>query len=477
VHARATRITLLFALALGSGLSGCSPKTTSAATESIAGGVKEREIPPIRVAVIQSHEMVQVLETTSKLESEGEVELFPRLPGEAVEVLTEEGDQVTHGQVLARLDDRDEELSVKDAEVALQEAKDRQVLSLLAIEDAEAQITKTAWAAAQAERDYQRDVELFEATDVASPLSKQALEAKLLERDNAMHEKAQCELTKRRSTLEEQQAQTAIARAEVALDIAEHNLDKKKIIAPFDGIIALRNIRVGDSVGTGEAAYILTDTGTLRAVFSRPQEEFGLFTQGGAQGASPDSRTNGSSHLSLTATAEAYPGQVFEGWVERISPTIDPDSGQFRVTARLVAPEEAGGVQLLPGMLVRMEIITDRHADALTVPKRALRREGERRFVLRIEDQGGGDHVVRRVNVLEGFEDDENVEITPVEPQALAEGDRIVFVGSRDLVDGDSVRVDKGGADEPGMDGIDGDEGEALTETDDELASTAAETD
>jgi membrane fusion protein (multidrug efflux system) len=468
VHARATRIAPLFVVVLGIGLSGCSPNTTSAATDSVAGGVKEREIPPIRVAVIENREMVQILETTSKLESEGEVDLFPRLPGEAIEVLAEEGDQVRHGQVLARLDDRDEVLSVKDAEVALQEAMDRQVLALLTIEDAEAQITKTAWAAAQAERDYQRDVELFEATDVASPLSKQALEAKLLERDNAMHEKAQCELTKRRSKVEEQQAQTAIARAEVALDIAEHNLTKKKIIAPFDGVIALRNIRVGDSVGTGEAAYVLTDTATLRAVFSRPQEELSLFTRGGG------GQTNGEAHLSLTATAEAYPGQQFQGWVDRISPTIDADSGQFRVTARLAAPEEASGVRLLPGMLIRMQIVTDRHADALVVPKRALRREGERRFVLLIEDQGGGDHIVRRVNVLEGFEDEQNVEVTPVEAQALTAGDRIVFVGSRDLIDGDPVRVDDGGADGRPAEGPGT---ESSTNSDDDLAATAAEKD
>lgn len=444
MQARATRLAhlgpLVSIVALGLVL-GCSPKTTSAASDSVAGGVKEREIPPVKVAAVEAREMVQILETTSKLESEGEIQLFTRLPGEAVEVLVEEGDLVKTGDVLARLDDRDQQLAVTDTEVMLQEARDRQMLALIAIEEAEAQITKTTWAAAQAERDYQRDVKLFEATDVASPLSKQALEAKLLERDNAQHEKAQSDLTKRRMVIEEQQAQTAIARAEVALDVAKRNVEKMHIVAPFDGVIAQRNIRVGDSVGTGEAAFVLSEIGTLRAVFSRPQEELGLFSMGG--------QANGKSHLTITATAEAYPGQLFEGWVERISPTIEPESGQFRVTARLSAPEEASGVRLLPGMLVRMQIVTDRHPDAMIVPKRALRREGERRFVFAIEDQGGGDHAVRKVNVLEGYEDEENVEVIPVEPGSIAAGDRIVVVGSRDLVDGDPVRIDGQGEAEP----------------------------
>ena len=50
------------------------------------------------------------------------------------------------------------------------------------------------------------------------------------------------------------------------------------------------------------------------------------------------------------------------------------------------------GPRLLPGMLVRMSIVTDRHADALILPKRAIQREGERLFVLAVDAvQAGGE--------------------------------------------------------------------------------------
>ncbi len=388
--------------------------------------------------------MVSKLETTSRLESEREVNLFPELGGIAVEVLAEEGDRVQEGDVLARLDHRDEALSVDDLDVALKEAKDNLVVAALAVEEATGQLESAAKNARQAERDFDRDQELYQSTGAVSPLSKQALEQTQLNRDQMRHAEEQAKIVLRRRKLERDAAETNIGRAEVALSRAKLNFAKKSIIAPFDGVISLRNIRIGDSVGTGEAAFVLTDTENLRATFSRPQEELALFSNVGPS-------NGGDSALTITATAEAYPGKTFEGYVERISPTIDAASGQFRVTARL---HEAGDAdpadraKLLPGMLVRMEIVTERHPNALIVPKRALRREGDRKYVLVIEEQDE-ELAVRRVDVDERFEDDTYVEIAPRDGDTLTEGQTIVLVGNRDLRNGDPVIVDKVGSATP----------------------------
>ena len=438
---RPTRSSLALVLAVAAVLpavaSGCNQQTSAADAETATGGVKEREIPPVDQTEVEQREMVHVLETTSKLESEREVSLFPRLPGTAIEVLAEEGDVVDQGTVLARLENRDELLAARDAEVAVQEANDRLLLAELAVEEAIAEIDSVAKTARQAERDFERDQRLFDSSDVANPLSKQALESRLLERDNAQHAEEQAKIIHRRRKLEVEQAKTALARAELAAEVAQENLSKKELVAPFDGVIALRNIRVGDNVGTAEAAFVLTDTENLRAVFARPQEELAMFSRLGA---------TGEGGLTIRATAEAYPGASFVGYVERISPTIEADSGQFRVTARL-ATETGSEARLLPGMLVRMRIITERHANALVVPKRSMRREGERRYVLKLEDVEGTEAVVRMVNVDEGFEDDDSVEVVPLQNGALAAGDRIVLVGSRDLIDGDTVRIENAGED------------------------------
>ncbi len=87
-------------------------------------------------------------------------------------------------------------------------------------------------------------------------------------------------------------------------------------------------------------------------------------------------------------------------------------------------------------MLLRIHIITERHPDALVIPKRALLREGESHFVFIAK--GGA---AQRVRVMEGFADVDFIEIIPLESGALTAGDAIVVVGNRDLEDGDRVEA------------------------------------
>ena len=432
------RALLLGALLLGVLPAACARPSSGASPgrneEAAAGGARKRELPRVRVAEVERREMVHVLETTSVLESENEIDVLPRVAGIALEVLAEEGDRVGEGDVLARLDDRDQVLAVKDAEVALQEAENTVEQARLSIEQATANVKSANLAAEQAERDQQRNQRLFEGETV-SALSRKALEDGLLARDNAIAERERAEISLRSRQLEASASETALARARVNLDRARLNLSYTDISAPFDGIIAERNVRVGDTVNMGEKVFVLTDTNNLRTVFLRPQEELELFTKS----------ANDTGSLTFTATAEAYPDRVFHGKVLRVSPTIQPASGQFRVTARIETPPDNDSTPLLPGMLMRMQIVTERHPDALVVPKRALRREGETRFVLVVEEQGepgAGDTTVRKVVVQESFSDDDHVEVIPDELGAIDVGNAVVEVGSRDLEDGDLVQVE-----------------------------------
>jgi len=442
-------------------------------------------VPRVRVVAVERLEMDQVLETTSTLESEREIQVFPRMAGVVVEVLAEEGDDVEAGQVLARLDDRDQALAVSDAKVGLEDAKNAAQRADLAVLEAEKRVESAQLAADQAERDHERNLELFQGGGEDQKgrvglVSQQALEASRLARDNAKYDHEQAKITLSRSKLEAEASKTAVERAQVALQRAQLALDHTRILAPFAGAIAQRKVRLGDTVGAAQAAFVLTDLRALRAIFYRPQEELELFAR---RAGDTDAE---STRLAFTATAEAFPGREFGGQIQRISPTIDAQSGQFRVTARIGS--EDGVARLLPGMLVRMHIVTDRHPEALVVPKRALRREGERRFVLVLEpiaakgpvatsepdpastapakpapsaslagavDAGtpspapssdAATHTVHRVDVTEGYADDDDIEVEPVKEGTLPPGKLVVLVGSRDLADGDAVRIDQGDA-------------------------------
>ena len=430
---------LVLAPSLTAVLAGCGPSNASESPqgEEAPTGVREREIPKVRVAAVERRGMTQELETTSVLESDNEIQVVPRMAGVVTEVVAEEGDRVSAGDVLARMDDRDERLAVRDAEVALQEAENSANVAHLAVEEAKALWDSAKLSFAQRQRDYDRNRKLFEESET-KPLSAQELESSRLELDRALGDERQAEVTWKRRQLEAQAAEITAGRAKVTLERAELALVHCEVLAPIDGVVAERMVRSGNSVGTAEPAYVLTDPTTLRSVFFRPQEELELFA--GPNGDAPGS-------LVFRATTEAYPDHEFEGVIERISPTINAESGQFRVTARMQSEDASGsGPRLLPGMLVRMRIETDRHADALVVPKRALRREGEKRYVLAVEPAAAdddGEYVLREVVVDEGFSDDDFVEVFPApEDGPLEVGTQVLVVGGRDLTEGDPVALD-----------------------------------
>jgi membrane fusion protein, multidrug efflux system len=206
-------------------------------------------------------------------------------------------------------------------------------------------------------------------------------------------------------------------------------------------VIALSALHPGDSVAAtasfsaraGVAGFTLIDTDDLRVVFYRPQRELSLFR--------PRDNANGEpgpvNALELTAETEALPGAKFRGVIERVSPTIDPQSGAFRVTASMeVAAENDPTAKLLPGMLVRLHIVTERHPNAHVVPKRAVLREGEVGHIIVVRD--GRAH---RVTIEEGLSDDEYVEIRAAGENTFEVGEPVVVVGNRDLEEGAEVQI------------------------------------
>jgi|GEM_PF-547553 len=422
----------VLALAPLLGLGACGNTDGAAPAEEVTGSLQRHEATRVRVRPVVRQEVQRALELTTWVESERQVEIQPQASGIVVELLAEEGDRVENGQVLARLDQRDAKAMLDDAKIALQEAKEAQAKGEIARRDVEGQISKNRLTFEQAKRDYERNAEArmisaleIERLKLAMETAQQDLDASVLARDGA--------------DIDLRTQATAIDRAQLAVERAEIALSQTELRAPFAGVIASRGIQVGDQAGPGEVAFMITDLDDLRTVFLRPQRELGLFAPARAAEADDDDVGGGAlgfAAIEVTAESEALPGTTFHGHIERISPDIDATSGSFRVTVRL--EEESEGRRLLPGMLLRLRLVTERHADALTVPKRALRREGES-TILFVAD---GD-VARRVAVEEGFSSDDRVEVTPREAGELEEGMQVVVVGNRDLEDGKEIEVNE----------------------------------
>lgn len=404
--------TPLLALSL---LVACGQKAPGPGVE--AAPAKKRELPKVRTEAVEQREMVDTLTTTCAIESARQVEVAPKVGGRIVEVLVEEGMTVEAGQPLLRLDPREALAALEESRIALREAEEALPGLGLTVREREEAQRRAALGQEQAEREFTRH-------ESAGLISQNELEKLRLARDQAVRDLASAELAVESARQAERAGGTAVDKARLVVERRELELSFYDVVAPFAGVVATRTARVGQNAAAGAGLLTLTDPDHLRAVLYRPQRELALF-----QGRQDE--------LEIRVVPDALPDHTYGGRLEIVSPTIDATSGSVRLTVRLEQPAlSSDQPRLLPGMLVRLSIVVDRHPEALVVRKRAIQREGERRFVYVIEEGRA-----QRVDVTEGYADDLSVEVLPVEG-TLAAGQSVVTVGNRDLENGAQVVVE-----------------------------------
>ena len=127
-------------------------------------------------------------------------------------------------------------------------------------------------------------------------------------------------------------------------------------------------------------------------------------------------------------TSDNLGGKEFTGWIKRVSPVVDPQSGTFKVT---VGVKNQKG-QLRPGMFVNAHIITETHKNAALISKSALVYENEKMFVFVVRDG-----IASKVLLNAGFQDYQNIEAL----SDIEAGDKIIMVGQAGLKDQSKVKI------------------------------------
>lgn len=236
------------------------------------------------------------------------------------------------------------------------------------------------------------------------------------------------------------------AREEAAL-----NLKFTTIVAPVDGVIAERSVKLGNLIQTNQNLFRIVGMDPLQAVLNVPERQLGILKSG----------------QPVMLEADALPGQKFAGNILRIAPVVDSGSGTFRVTCEF---HDKSGT-LKPGMFGRVGIVYDQRADALTVPRSALVEEDGETAVFVVEkavekpaddkkdgakkdeakkdvkmaDAKKGDDkkpvapglIAHRKLVKVGYSDGDKVEIR----SGIDEGTQVITVGRNAVRDGTSVQV------------------------------------
>jgi RND family efflux transporter MFP subunit len=213
-------------------------------------------------------------------------------------------------------------------------------------------------------------------------------------------------------------ARAAEAAAKAHLEMAETRRTKAVLRAPIDGVVATRNVNVGDYVenmGNPAPMFRIVDNRLLELTASVPSARMAELKAG----------------QPFAFSSDAFPGKEFTGRVSFINPAADEASRTVKVRTEVPNPDES----LKAGLFVKGRIVTGRRTSILVVPRAALvswdtaaRTAGV--FVV----QGGA---VKRLVVETGAASGDRVEIV----KGLAAGQEVVTRGGFSLRDGDRVQI------------------------------------
>lgn len=127
---------------------------------------------------------------------------------------------------------------------------------------------------------------------------------------------------------------------------------QKTITAPFDGVLGIRRVNLGQYVEPGAAIVTLQSLDPIFLNFTLPAQRLSEIKVG----------------LSVAARTDALAEQRFEGKITAIEPEIDRATRNFTVQASFANPEHA----LRPGMFATLQLQYGAPQDVLVAPQTAI---------------------------------------------------------------------------------------------------------
>ena len=315
------------------------------------GGDGEQSAPAAETLVVDTlavtpHRLVERFATVGTIRADEQIELRSEISGVLREIYFNEGSRVGKGALLAQ---------IEDAEYAAERDRARHRVELAELREAR-----------------QQDL-------LAQGLTSQD------DYDLAL-------------------SQLNVLRAELRL--AEAELDKTQIRAPFPGIIGLRSVSRGAALTPQTPIARLQKIDTVKIEFSVPESQASRI------------RVGETITFRVKGAADAHSGEIYA-----LEPNVDSETRSLKARARCANP----GGELLPGAFADVELAVNEIEDALTVPAIAIIPELGSKKVFVVEDGLATPRLVET-----GVRTDTEVEIT----RGLAAGDRVIVSAIQRLSSG-----------------------------------------
>jgi RND family efflux transporter MFP subunit len=327
--------------------------------------------------------MADVITVVGNLEGDASVEVSSKVAGRLEEVAVRIGDRVAKGGVLARVESRELQEQVRQAEASFEVAR-----ATVRQREADLKFAQT---------NLDRTRSLFE---------RQLLPRQTLDDADARHQSAQAQLDLSRAQFTQAQAR---------LDELKITLASTDIKSPVDGFVGKRLLDPGAFVSPNTAVVALVAIDRVRLVANIVEKDLRRVRVGSA----------------ADVEVDAFPGETFSGHVARVAPVLDPATR----TAQMEVEVPNRDFRLKPGMYSRVKLTVATKAQALTVPVNAVVTIEGKKGVFQVKD--GATKLAAFQPIATGLEDAARIEVL----SGLSDGARIVTIGAAALRDGDPVTI------------------------------------
>lgn len=306
---------------------------------AVLSAMKGGDATAVRIEPVTRRDLVATVTASGWIEPNRKVDVQADIMGRIIELRIVEGQRVSRGDMLLRIDPTQYEASVARARAAVNEAGAREAQARANLIQAERQAQRMHTLAQQENMVSRQQVEEAETQEL---VQRQLLEA----------------------------AKFGVAQARSALAEAENQLAKTVIRAPMDGIVTRLNVEEGETaiVGTmnnaGSLLLTVADLGAMEAVVRVDETDV------------PDLQIGDSASVQI----DAFPRESFTGVVTEIghssvtrpadgaSPSGQGQAVDFEVKIRLDNPPPS----LRSDLSATADIVTAKRPDALSVPIIAL---------------------------------------------------------------------------------------------------------
>jgi cobalt-zinc-cadmium efflux system membrane fusion protein len=173
------------------------------------------------------------------------------------------------------------------------------------------------------------------------------------------------------------------------------------LTSPISGIVVERNATIGATVGSDANLFKIIDVSSVWIDANVFEKDLERVRRG----------------QEVRVTVPAFPGSSFAGRVILVSSVVDPESRSVKVRTEVPNPDG----RLKPDMFANVEIITDMHRTAISIPQSALLDDAGKKVVFVMAGNG-----YEKRAVTAGIQSNDRVEIL----DGLQAGDKVVVKGN-----------------------------------------------